>query len=190
MIPFYLSKMCPFCQTLSPSMYELEEAQEIEVMTRGPKPILSNNNPSRVLVLKKELSGYPNYGNPSGNADILYTATQGSWNFNIPPLMALVLNNAQKVELVIRGALDDHYNVQENRYDLTVTFNGNWQSFKKLPFEHGRPSGQKFTNWNRLTLEFPPQAARILNRVTIRNTSNTGDNDWIALDWIELRFVL
>ncbi len=191
MMPCYWYGFCPFCQTAAQSMNVFEETQENEMLTRqGPQPILSNPTPSRVLVLRKELSGYPNYGNPSGSADILYTGTQGTWNFNLPPLMALFLNNARRVELVISGVLDDHYNVAENRYSMTVTFNGDRQNFNKLPFVHGRPSGQKFTNWNELTINYSSRSARLNNRVTIRNTSNAGDNDWIAIDWIELRFVL
>lgn len=191
MMPCYWYGMCPYCQTTDPSTRAFEGEEENEQLTRqGPQPILSNPNPSRVLVLRKELSGYPNYGNPSGSADILYTGTQGTWTFNLPTLLALVLNSARRVELVIRGALDDHYNVPENRYSMTVTFNGTRQNFTQLPFVHGRPSGQRFTNWNELTLNISPRSAGINNRVTIRNTSNAGDNDWIAIDWIELRFVL
>ncbi|MGI6685924.1 MAG: hypothetical protein ACOX47_10755 [Bacillota bacterium] len=189
MMPCYWFS-CPYLQSAETEMRTLEEEMENEQLTRqGPQPILSNNPPSRILVLRKELTGYPNYGNPSGNADILYTGTQGTWNFNLPPLMALVLNNARRVELVIRGALDDHYNVPENRYSMTVNFNNNRQNFNQLPFVHGRPSGQRFNNWNELTVNIPPRAGGINNRVTIRNTSNAGENDWIAIDWMELRFV-
>jgi hypothetical protein len=192
MMPCYWYGMCPYLQpSADPYMRNLEEEMEnVDLTRQGPQPILSNQTPSRVLVLRKELTGYPNYGNPSGNADILYTGTQGTWTFNLPPLLALVLNNARSVELVIRGALDDHYNVPENRYSMTVNFNNNRQNFNQLPFVHGRPSGQRFTNWNELTVNIPPRAAGINNRVTIRNTSNAGENDWIAFDWMELRFVL
>lgn len=191
MIPCYWYGMCPYCQTADQFMRPFEEEEEDEQLTRqGPQPILSNQDPSRVLVLRKELTGYPNYGNPSGNADILYTGTQGTWNFGLPPLMALVLNNARRVELVIRGALDDHTNVPVNRYSMTVTFNGQRQNFNRLPFVHGSPVGQRFTNWNELTLNVTPRLATLNNRVTIRNTSNAGANDWIAFDWMELRFVL
>ncbi|MGI6630998.1 MAG: hypothetical protein ACOX4H_10935 [Bacillota bacterium] len=191
MMPCYWNGICPYLQPAEPDMRAFERDDEnINLTRQGPQPILSNPAPSRVLVLRKELTGYPNYGNPSGNADILYTRTQGIWTFNLPPLLALVLNNARRVELVIRGILDDHYNVPENRYSMTVDFNNNRQNFTQLPFVHGRPSGQRFTNWNELTVNIPPRAGRVNNRITIRNTSNAGENDWIAIDWMELRFIL
>ncbi len=200
MMPCYWYGMCPYSHGIQEMqlqgidesddlrLIEIEE-DELQLTRQGPQPILSNQNPSRVLVLRKELTGYPNYGNPSGNADILYSGTQGTWTFNLPPLMAILLNNAQRLELVIRGALDDHYNVVENRYSINVTFNGQRQNVSRLPFVHGRPAGQQFTNWNELVLNISPRLARLNNRVVIRNTSNAGANDWIALDWMELRFV-
>ncbi|MCR6544427.1 hypothetical protein [Dehalobacterium formicoaceticum] len=203
MMPCHWYGMCPYSQGMQGMqgmqliqesnevrLLEEEEEENLQLMRQGPQPILSNQNPSRVLVFRKELTGYPNYGNPSGNADILYTGTQGTWTFNMPPLMAVLLNNTQRIELVIRGALDDHYNVAENRYSATVTFNGQRQNVGQLPFVHGRPAGQQFTNWNELVLNINPRLARLNNRVVIRNTSNVGANDWIALDWMELRFIV
>ncbi|ATW25192.1 hypothetical protein [Candidatus Formimonas warabiya] len=193
MLPCNWYGMCPFGPSPNPFMRALEDevVDDEQALRQDPPPILSNPTPSRVLFMRKELSGYPNYGNPSGNADILYTNTQGTWTFNLPAVLALVLNNARRVELVIRGALDDHYNVPESRYSMSVLFNGVRQNVPaRLPFVHGRPSGQRFDNWNELVLTVTSGTARMNNRVTIRNTSNTGDGDWIAFDWIELRFFL
>jgi len=49
------------------------------------QPVLSNAPAQTSIVLFKELTGYPNYGNPSGNADILYTGNRGTWTFDIQP---------------------------------------------------------------------------------------------------------
>ncbi|MDS1030912.1 hypothetical protein RDV78_10725 [Bacillota bacterium LX-D] len=169
---------------------ESENFYSEESMSRqgDPPPILSNARPSTIIVLHKELTGYPNYGNPSGNADILYTGNVGSWTFNLPNYLFLLINNFERVRLILRGALDDHYDVPENRYNMTVNFNGSRQNFGRLPFVHGRPRGQQFDNWRQLAIDIPTNILRRNNTVQIRNTSNAGDTDFIALDWMELRF--
>lgn len=161
-----------------------------QIQQGDPPPILSNNPPTTAIVLRKELTGYPNYGNPSGNADILYTGNQGTWTFNLPAFLSAAVGRFRRVELVIRGALDDHYNVPANRYSMTVNIDGSIQRFTDLPFVHGRPAGQRFNNWNQLIIPIPAANVRRNNRVTIRNTSNTGENDFIAFDWMEMRFYL
>lgn len=158
-----------------------------------PPPILSNNPPSAVttaLTLRKEMTGYSNYGNPSGNADILYTGNTGTWTFAIPPFLIAAVNRFRRTELVMRGALDDHYAVPENRYRMTVNVNGTPLNVGPLPFVHGRPAGGQFTNWNQLTMAIPPRAITRNNRIVIRNTSNAGPDDFIAIDWMELRLFL
>lgn len=45
------------------------------------QPITTNNPAITTLTLFKELSGFPNYGNPSGNADILYRGNRGGMDF-------------------------------------------------------------------------------------------------------------
>jgi hypothetical protein len=155
-----------------------------------PPPILSNPAPSVSMVFKKELSGYPNYGNPSGNADILYTNNRGTWAFNLLSFLPIGIGGSRRAQLVIRGALDDHYNVSENLYRAAVTFNGARVHNGPVPFVHGRPFGQMFENWRELILDIPPGIFRINNRVVIENTSNAGDNDFMALDWMEIRFTL
>lgn len=147
------------------------------------QPILSNRPEVIRITAFKELVGYPNYGNPSGNADILYTGNTGRWTFTIPPILFVPGNlNAQ---LVIRAVLDDHSAVPERNYSATISINGSIVHRGRLPLQHGRPAGQKFTNWSELTFNVP----RLLrnNTVQIVNTSNTGESDWIGLDWMELR---
>lgn len=155
------------------------------------QPKLTNPAPSTALILRKELSGYPNYGNPSGNADILYTGNQGVWTFPLGAFLSPAFNRFRRIELVVRGALDDHYNVNENRYSMTVNVNGFRQNYNPTPFVHGRPAGQRFDNWKELVINIPRNNVTRNNRVTIRNTSsNLGESDFIAFDWMEMRFYL
>lgn len=149
-----------------------------------PPPILSNNPASTRIVLFKELTGYPNYGNPSGNADILYTGNCGTWTFDVPVFLAAFQNF--RAQIVIRGVLDDHYDVPENRYSARITINGQTVHTGRVPLVHGRPAGSQFNNWRPLTFNID---LRRNNRIVIVNTSNAGPNDWIGLDWMELRLI-
>lgn len=148
-----------------------------------PPPVLSNGPVQTTITLTKELTGYPNYGNPSRNADILYTGNTGNWTFNLPTVIGGVGNI--RGQLVIRGVLDDHYNVNENLYSMTVGFNGIQVFSGRPPFVHGRPTGTTFDNWNPLVINI--SNFRRNNRISITNTSRAGVNDWIAIDWIEIR---
>jgi hypothetical protein len=150
-----------------------------------PPPVLSNNPVTATVVLFKELTGYPNYGNPSRNADILYTGNRGSWTFESPAFLFVPGN--QRAQIVIRAVLDDHSNVPVNRYSARITVNGNVVHTGRVPLEHGTPSGGIFRNWSELTFNIPN--LRRINRVTIENTSTAGPNDWIAFDWMELRLL-
>jgi len=148
-------------------------------------PVLSNNPATTAIVLFKELTGYPNYGNPSGNADILYTGDQGVWTFGIQPFLFVPGN--LRGQIVIRAVLDDHRDVPVNRYSATITINGTVVHTGRLPLVHGTPAGGRFDNWRLLTFNIPN--LRRNNRVVIVNTSDTGPNDWIAFDWMELRLI-
>lgn len=149
-----------------------------------PPPILSNNPEVTNITLFKELTGYPNYGNPSRNADILYTGNRGIWTFEYPPFLLLPM--AVRARLVIRGALDDHSNVPTNRYSARITLNGTVIHNGRIPLEHGTPAGGMFNNWRELT--FNVSNFRRSNRLVIDNTSTAGPDDWIAFDWMEIRF--
>mgnify|MGYP000562440890 CR=1 FL=1 len=151
-----------------------------------PPPILSNNPPVTSVTLFKELTGYPNYGNPSRNADILYTGNRGVWTFQLPVAFAALETNF-RAQILVRGVLDDHYDVPENRYSATITVNNDRVHTGRVPLNHGRPFGAMFTNWR--TLTFDIRDLRRNNRIVIVNTSNTGPNDFIALDWMELRLI-
>ncbi|MCX7923191.1 MAG: hypothetical protein N3B21_14460 [Clostridia bacterium] len=150
-----------------------------------PPPILSDNPAVANVTLFKELTAYPNYGNPSGNSDILYTGNRGVWTFEVPPFLFVPGN--LRAQLIIRAVLDDHSNVPVSRYSARITINGTVVHTGQLPLEHGVPAGSRFTNWRLLTFNVPN--LRRNNRVVIVNTSTAGPNDWIAFDWMELRLI-
>lgn len=156
-----------------------------ETNIRQNQPLLSNNPATVSVVLFKELTAYPNYGNPSRNADILYTGNQGTWTFE-SPLFLFVPGN-QRAQIVIRAVLDDHYNVPVNRYSARIMINGVVVHNGTLPLQHGTPAGGMFTNWRELTFNVP--TLRRVNQVTIQNTSTAGPDDWIGLDWMEMRLL-
>ncbi len=59
--------------------------------------------------------------------------------------------------------------------------------------EHGAPSGKVFNNWTQQTWPFLVSSGRQSNdktiyQVEIENTSQGDDRDWLAIEWIELRF--
>lgn len=168
-----------------PELEDIQEEEELtmEGITTDPPPVLSNNPEVATIVLFKELTGYPNYGNPSGNADILYTGNRGVWTFSVPAILLLTGN--LRAQLVIRAVLDDHSSVAVDRYSATISINGTTVHTGRLRLEHGRPAGGRFTNWSSLTFNVPN--LRRNNRIVIVNTSNTGSNDWIGLDWMEMR---
>ncbi len=152
---------------------------------RDPPPLLSNNPATATIVLFKELTAYPNYGNPSRNADILYTGTRGTWTFESPAFLFVPGN--LRAQLRISAVLDDHTNVPVNRYSARITINGTVVHNGRVPLVHGMPVGGIFNNWRDLTFNVPN--LRRVNRVTIENTSNTNPDDWIGLDWMELRLM-
>jgi hypothetical protein len=169
---------------------DMEEAEAPEesapegITSNRPAAIVTNAPATTTIVMFKELTGYPNYGNPSGNADILYTGTRGTWTFILPPFLFVPGN--MRAQIVIRAVLDDHANVPVSRYSARITVNGTVVHTGPLPLEHGVPAGGRFTNWRSLTYNVPN--IRRNNSVTIVNTSTAGENDWIAFDWMEMRF--
>lgn len=169
-------------------MYEDTDIADTGPATKSPgdpPPILSNNPVTARIVLFKELTAYPNYGNPSRNADILYTGNRGSWTFETPAFLFVPGN--LRAQIIIRAVLDDHSNVPVSRYSARITINGNVVHDGRLNLEHGVPAGGIFTNWRELT--FNVSTLRRVSRVTIVNTSTAGADDWIAFDWMELRLL-
>jgi hypothetical protein len=148
-----------------------------------PPPLLSNNPATTNIVLFKELTAYPNYGNPSRNADILYTGNRGTWTFQTPAFLFVPGN--LRAQIIIRAVLDDHANVDVSRYSARITVNGTVVHNGRVSLNHGVPAGGIFTNWRELTFNIP--ILRRTSTVTIENTSTTGVNDWIGLDWMEIR---
>ncbi|MFU0800526.1 MAG: CBM6 domain-containing protein [Xylanivirga thermophila] len=167
---------------MTPYYYDYTYMYEGGNIFADPPPILSNNPAIPVIVLRKEMTGYPNYGNPSGNADILYTGNRGVWTFELPSwLLFFVGGNAQ---LIISAVLDDHTGVPANRYSARIIINGSIVHDGPVPLVHGRPEGQQFNNWRLLNFTIPN--LRRNNRVVIQNTSRAGADDWIAIDWMEI----
>lgn len=143
----------------------------------------TNPTPTAGTFLFKELTAYPNYGNPSGNADILYTGDRGRWTFQIPFWLPNIQN--LRGQLLISAVLDDHTNQPASRYSARITINNRVVHNGRLPLEHGTPSGRRFTNWRTLTFDVPNLTRN--NVIIIQNTSRTNQGDWIGLDWMELR---
>lgn len=147
------------------------------------QPITSDNPAVETFSLFKELTGFPNYGNPSRNADILYTGNQGEWTFELPKFF--FMPGRLKAQLDIRAVLDDRAETPADRYSATISINNRVVHRGALPLAHGRPFAQPFDNWKTLTFDVPD--IRRTNRVVIKNTSNGLKDDWIGLDWMELR---
>jgi len=175
----------------SPMQVPYEMYENTDSVSMGPSmksrqnPLVSNNPVTTNITLFKELTAYPNYGNPSRNADILYTGNSGTWTFESPAFLFVPGN--LRAQIRIRAVLDDHSNVPVNRYSARITINGNVVHNGRLALEHGTPAGGIFTNWRELP--FNISNLRRSTRVTIQNTSNAGANDWIAFDWMELRLL-
>lgn len=169
---------------MDPMDWEDTGMEGTESPVSDPPPVLSNNPATATIVLFKELTGYPNYGNPSGNADILYTGNRGTWTFELPAI--LFIPGQLRAQLIIRAVLDDHANVPVSQYSARIAVNGTVVHNGPVPLQHGTPAGGRFTNWSNLIFNVPN--IRRTNRVTIQNTSTAGPNDWIAFDWMEMRF--
>jgi len=179
------SQMLPeIYNTASYNTMEQNIEDENSIRPAGdPPPILSNNPPVISTVLFKELTGYPNYGNPSRNADILYTGNMGTWTFQMPSFQMPAFNRPAQV--IIRAVLDDHNNVPVNRYSARISINDRVVHNGPVSLDHGIPKGSMFTNWTPLT--FTVNNIGRMNRIAIENTSRTGPDDWMAFDWIEIR---
>lgn len=186
---------CPYmANQMMPEMYnmnymDMDELMDISMSppNTDPPPVLSNNPVTSTITLFKELTGYPNYGNPSGNADILYTGNRGTWTFDVPQPQILPGLGNQRGQLTISAVLDDHNNVPIRQYSLRISVNGTIVHNGPVRLPHGAPAGTVFNNWVPLT--FNITNLRRNNRIVIVNTSTAGPNDWIAFDWMELRLV-
>ena len=140
-----------------------------------PNPSATEDGPN--LILRKELYGYENYGTADGRADVLYSGETGTWSFSM-----VDITGGTPLQFVIRGVLDDHYDIASDSYSIKVTVNGA-EVFGGFPtgFQHGAPFGAKFANWSTLSVGAGGESS-----VTIQNTSPIGSAHWIAFDCIEL----
>jgi len=147
------------------------------------QPFITDNPAVSTLNLFKELSAFPNYGNPSKNADILYTGNRGEWTFEIPRFLFPL--GRLKAQLDIRAVLDDRSATPASHYSATISINNKVVHRGAVSLEHGRPFGQPFDNWKTLTFNVPE--IRRSNHIVITNTSSGLQDDWIGLDWMEMR---
>ncbi|SET78073.1 hypothetical protein SAMN05660297_03481 [Natronincola peptidivorans] len=185
---YYAFDSRQFQMTTIPQMQEMYQMYGpnfiSNVDTNQLQPILTDNPPITSLVLFKELSGFPNYGNPSGNADILYRGNRGVWTFEVPAFF--FIPGLLRAQLYIRAVLDDRAATPVPQYSATISINGRVVHRGPVPLEHGRSFGQIFVNWRTLIFDVPD--IRRINRIVITNTSTGLANDWIGLDWMEMRF--
>lgn len=171
--------------TLYPSMYEMNGNSFLSNVDASQlQPILSNNPAITSLVLFKELTAFPNYGNPSRNADILYRGNRGVWTFEVPAFF--FIPGLLRAQVFIRAVLDDRAATPTRLYSATISINGRVVHRGPVPLEHGVPFAQPFVNWRTLIFDVPD--IRRINQIEIVNTSTGLPDDWIGLDWIEMRF--
>ena len=145
----------------------------------NPHTVVSGNCASG-LVLGKELSGYNNYGQNDGRADVLYSGDVGSWTFADP------CGDTDVAYLQITVALDDHYDVPVGNYELDVYVNGKRVTSgyaDDLGLRHGAPYGQRFGNWQHLWVQVKPAGQY---RIDIHNRSGLPQEHWIAIDRMSL----
>ena len=121
----------------------------------------------------------------SMHLDILYTGNRGAWTFESPAFMFVPGN--MRATLGISMILDDHSNVPVNRYSARITVNGSLVHNGRLSLPHGTPAGGMFNNWRELT--FNVSNMRRTNRIVIENTSSGDLDNWIGIDWMELRLL-
>jgi len=144
-------------------------------------PIATTVVSGSLVILKKELSAFANYGNPSGNADIIYGQTQADWNFDLPTTITpgMVLT----AEWLLAGALDDHSSLPTREYSGTVLSNGQISFAGRFPFTHGQ--GSRFNNWAVLSL--PVSSGLRQSGNTLRLSSSASDGaHWVGVDWVQL----
>jgi hypothetical protein len=140
-----------------------------------------------VLVLRKDLSAFGNYG-ADGKADILYSGEAATWHFDVP---ASVAPDSIKTAF-FRASLvaDDHYDVALDRYGLAVWTNAAFLGNAPPALPHGTPYIMPFLNWTQRDFAVPGTGTGgATYSVSIMNTTrdDSGDSpNWIGVDWIEL----
>lgn len=150
-------------------------------------PVASVTNLGDTLILRKELSAFPNYG--LSGSDVLYSGDSGEWIFD---LTGITLGDYDTATVTASLVLDDHYTRPTSNYSLQITlagdivFNGPTDIIHLV---HGAPYGNLFQNWT----STPFDALQLVDPfiVSMTNTSPTGGptytTDWIAIDYLELK---
>jgi hypothetical protein len=138
------------------------------------------------FLLRKDLSGFANYGVADHAADILYSTESDQWEFD----MSVIPGPIVSATAVISLALDDHYGRPESDYVGTITLNGT-EVFSggfasDLGASHGVPGGEVFTNWQAVRLPFSSLAPPVYTIAIHNNTTGEVFGDWIAIDFIEI----
>ena len=138
------------------------------------------------FVLRKELSGFGNYGVADGKSDILYSTQDDQWNFD----MSVISDGIVSATAVMSLVLDDHYGRSESEYVGTITLNGT-QVFSggfstDLGVSHGVPFRGIFGNWQSVSFAFSGLAPSTYTVAINNNSTGLPFGDWIAIDFIEI----
>ena len=147
-------------------------------------PTPTETTSSSGYVLHKTLSGYGNYGEGDGTADIVYAGGVGAWTFAIPA------GTISSATVVLSVAADDGASGQASGYAFDLWSNACGPFANTSDFQHGAPFNGHFTDWTPLTFpaELTPGGTYV---VTIANTTalDAGDSlaNWIGIEWIEVR---
>jgi hypothetical protein len=176
------------------TLYSLAAVALLSSGALAQAPFVSDPDPTVTttateVVLHKELNGFPNYGQFDSAADVLYTATFGTYHFTIPNVVDLgsVQNPFFRASLVA----DDH-NTDISTYSYAVDTNGTTVATGQTGLPHGDNFGGTFTNW--VQRDYGVTITSLQTTITLTNTStdtSVGDSrDWIGADWIELHLPL
>lgn len=133
----------------------------------------------------KELNANSKYG--FKGSDILYKGTKGTWLFNIKEDLNKCPNNQFKnVELSFDIIADDHNtDISNYKYDLIIN---EVKISPRKTLRHGEFKNGRFNNWFGYRLNIAHSTKGIYS-ITIKNTSqDVEENDWIAVDRIQLKF--
>jgi subtilase family serine protease len=139
---------------------------------------------STEVVLRKELSGYPNYGAADGRADILYTGQVATWHFTLPP--SIDPQSLRHAFFRVSLVADDH-ETDLSQYTIAVRTNSIDSFSGPAGVPHGAPVGTRFTNW--VQKDYESTVTPSSYTFTLFNTSTTGSGDWLAVDSIELHLL-
>ncbi len=148
------------------------------VYATDPAPTLQQVG--NTIILRKELSGWPNYGVADSAADVTYNGDVAAWTFQVPD----VPFTSATVALSI--VADDRTSNPIDAYYCQAWVGDDCLFGGQAPVEHGVPIDEPYTNWSELDLPATAVPGGPLV-VTFANPSTMGFDAWLAIDWIELR---